>query len=150
MQRCTADSVEIELQFAVKTVEHLEAYEKLITSIPPSKIKLTSMDDDILADLLEQFPEFKDKEKLTHLDEDAMKSPEGKERWRKFIMGYENSLTDYNMGSLIRGDALKPYAEDNAILVTRAQFVALEIARNRAGVNDTVYEAAQKEKKDKA
>jgi hypothetical protein len=33
---------EIEMQFAVKTVEHLEAYEKLITGIPPSKIKLTS------------------------------------------------------------------------------------------------------------
>lgn len=105
------------------------------------------MDDDILADLLEQFPEYKDKEALAHLDEDAMKSAAGKERWRKFIMGYEKSLTDYNMGSLVRGDATRPYAEDNAILVTRAQFVALEVARNRAGVNDGLYEEAQKKKK---
>lgn len=32
---------EIEMQFAVKTVEHLEAYEKLITSLPPRKLRLT-------------------------------------------------------------------------------------------------------------
>lgn len=35
------NAAEIEMQFAVKTVEHLEAYQKLITSIPPNKLKLT-------------------------------------------------------------------------------------------------------------
>jgi hypothetical protein len=97
---------EIEMQFAVKTVEHLEAYEKLITGIPPSKIKLTSMDDDIVADLYTRFPE-------------------------------------YNFGTLVRKDSDRCYSEENSMLVTRAQFVAVEIVRNRNGLNNKVYEDAQ-------
>ncbi len=62
-------------------------------------------------------------------------------------MQYEKTLTDYNFGTLIRRDAHKLYAEDNTVLVTRAQFVALEVARNRAGVNNHVYEKAQSAKK---
>lgn len=95
---------------------------------------------------MEQFPEFKFEEPLRHLNEDEMKSPEGKARWRKFIMAYEKTLADYNFGTLIRGDADRGYAEDNAILVTRTQFVALEVARNRTGINDKIYEEAQAEK----
>lgn len=101
------------------------------------------MDDDIYEDLMTQFPEFKFEEPLRHLDEDAMKSAEGKPRWRKFIMAYEKTLTDYNFGTLIRQDASRGYAEDNCILVTRVQFVALEVARNRTGINDKFYEDQQ-------
>jgi len=75
-----------------------------------------------------------------------MKSTSGKDRWRKFIMAYEKRLTDYNFGTLIRKDAGKLYAEDNSILVTRVQFFAIEIARNRAGLNDKVHEEAQAKK----
>ncbi|KAL7420063.1 hypothetical protein Q5752_005028 [Cryptotrichosporon argae] len=141
------NAAEIEMQFAVKTVEHLEAYEKLITSIQPSKLKLTQMDDEIHAHLLEEFPEFKFDDALRDLDEDKMKSKDGKERWRKFIMHYEKTLTDYNFAVLIRKDAGRLYAEDNTVLVTRVQFVALEVARNRAGINDKVWAEAQAAKK---
>lgn len=106
------------------------------------------MDDEIFEDLMTRFPEFKDTENLRNLDEDKMKSPEGKQRWRDFIMPYEKTLTDYNFGTLIRRDADREYAEDNCILVTRAQFVGLEIARNRLGVNDKFYEEHQKNKQD--
>jgi hypothetical protein len=75
-----------------------------------------------------------------------MKSPEGKARWRKFCMGYEKSLADYNMGSIIRTDSHGGYTEENSIFVVRAQFVAIEIARNRTGLNDFFYEEAQKAK----
>lgn len=105
------------------------------------------MDGDIYEDLMKTFPEFEDKENLRILDEEKMKSKEGKERWRNFVMGYEKSLTDYNFGTLIRTNCDKLYAEDNTILVLRTQFVALEIARNRAGLNDKVYEEAQAAKK---
>ena len=138
---------EIEQQWSVKTVEHLAAYENLITSIPPSKIKLTNMDDEIHDQFLEEFPEYKDHQLLAHLDEDKMKSPEGKVRWRKFISQYEKTVTDYNFGTMVRKDSDRLYAEDNAILVTRVQFLAIEISRNRAGLNNKVYEQAQKEKK---
>lgn len=105
------------------------------------------MDDDILADLYTRFPEFKENpEKLRKINEDEMKSQDGKVRWRDFITGYENSLTDYNFGTLVRKDADNLYSEENSMLVTRAQFVAIEIARNRTGLNDHVYEEAQKAK----
>jgi hypothetical protein len=41
---------------------------------------------------------------------------------------YEKKLTDYNFGTLIRKDAHKLYDEDNAILVTRVQFFAIEVS----------------------
>jgi hypothetical protein len=85
----------------------------LITGIPASKIKLTQyvarlnsisppsvdgregkrgqklisrMDDEIVNDLFEKFPEFKFDDALRNLDEDWMKSKAGKEKWRAFIM----------------------------------------------------------------
>ena len=44
------------------------------------------MDDDILEDLKQTFPELNSVEALTKLDENEMKSAAGKERWRNFIM----------------------------------------------------------------
>lgn len=41
---------------------------------------------------------------------------------------YEKKLTDYNFGTLVRKDAHKLYDEDNAILVTRVQFFAIEVS----------------------
>jgi hypothetical protein len=81
---------------------------------------------------------------LIVLDEEWMKSKEGKERWRVFInvcvylsracsclpvcpafgpsfdaetlrRRYEKKITDYNFGSLIRTDATKEYSETNTI-----------------------------------
>ncbi|WVR04694.1 hypothetical protein IAU60_001705 [Kwoniella sp. DSM 27419] len=137
---------EIEMQFAVKTVEHLEAYEKLITGIPPSKIKFTPIDDELYEVLLDIFPEFKFEDNLRNLDEDAMKSVQGKDRWRKFIMPYEKRVTDYNFGTLVRRRSDELYSEENSVLVTRVQFFGIEIARNRAGLNDKVYNEAQAKK----
>ncbi|WWC59561.1 uncharacterized protein I303_102117 [Kwoniella dejecticola CBS 10117] len=134
---------EIEMQFAVKTVEHLEAYEKLICGIPPSKIKFTPIDEELYTNMLDIFPELKFEDNLRELDEDAMKSPSGKERWRKFIMPYEKRVTDYNFGTLIRRRSDELYSEENSVLVTRVQFYAIEIARNKAGLNDKVYNEAQ-------
>lgn len=94
-----------------------------------------------------EFPELvENPERIKALDEDIMKDANGKERWRKFIAAYEKRVDDYNFGSLIRTDAAGEYSQVNSIFVTRMQFYALEIARNRLGYNDAVYEAAQREK----
>jgi hypothetical protein len=34
---------------------------------------------------------------------------------------------------------MKEYTDENTILVTRIQFLAIEIARNRQGLNDSIY-----------
>lgn len=72
------------------------------------------------------------------LVESEMKSPAGKEQWRKFIEKF-NKLEDFGFGSLIRINASDDFGQDNSILVVRIQFLAIEIARNREGYNDEIY-----------
>lgn len=74
-----------------------------------------------------------------------MKSKEGKEKWRKFIESYKDTVKDYNFGSLIRTNARDEYSETNTIFTTRIQFYAYEIARNRLGLNDKAHELAKEE-----
>jgi len=138
---------EIEKQFAVKAVEHAQTFWRLLEKVPPRQLRLTRLDDEIFDDLIKTFPEFAEPphDKLVKLDEDWMKSVEGKERWRKFMMTYEKKVTDYNFGSLIRTDGHGEYSESNTIFVTRIQFYAIEIARNRLGLNDAAHEIAKAE-----
>ena len=49
-------------------------------------------------------------------------------------------VEDFNFATLLRLDCTSDYSEANTILVTRAQFVAIEIARNREGLNDGLNE----------
>ncbi|KAI0293648.1 polysaccharide biosynthesis-domain-containing protein [Multifurca ochricompacta] len=139
--------VEIEKQFAVKAVEHAQTYWNILAKIPPRELKLTRYDDEIFEHTLRDFPEFATAphERLIALDEEWMKSKEGKERWRVFINTYEKKITDYNFGSLIRTDGTKEYSETNTIFVTRIQFYAIEISRNRLGLNDKAHEVAKEE-----
>jgi hypothetical protein len=43
-------------------------------------------------------------------------------------MQYEKIVPDYNFGTILRQDARRGYAEDNGILVTRVQFLAIEVS----------------------
>ncbi|KAJ7132878.1 DUF757-domain-containing protein [Mycena crocata] len=141
------NAIEIEKQFAVKAVEQAQTYWNLLEKVDPKELRLTKIDDEIYEDTLKTFPELStdDYAKLVKLDEDAMKSAEGKERWRVFIESYKKKVKDYNFGSLIRTDARHEYGENNTIFVTRIQFYAIEIARNRLGLNDTAHEFAKAE-----
>lgn len=75
-----------------------------------------------------------------------MKSKEGKETWRAFCMEYEKKVEDYNFGTLLRKSAATEYGEEETIFAVRMQFYAVEIARNRAGLNDWIYEKASGKK----
>ncbi|KAM0793632.1 hypothetical protein ACM66B_001064 [Microbotryomycetes sp. NB124-2] len=135
---------EIEMQFAVVCFEQAEAYMNLIKKMRPSTLKrLTKWDDEILEAFEKAFPELQSDEKLSKLSEEEMKSKEGKERWRKFMMPFEHRIDDYNFGTLIRADCQGDYTEENSIFGYRTQFYAIEIARNRRGLNDPIYEQAQ-------
>jgi len=139
--------VEIEKQFAVKAVEQAQTYWNLLEKVPPKGLKLTKHDDEIFDHTMKAFPELAEPphDKLAKLDEEWMKSADGKKRWREFIQQYENKIQDYNFGSLIRTDAQQEYGESNTIFVTRIQFYAIEISRNRLGVNDRAHEIAKEE-----
>ncbi|KAI0106798.1 DUF757-domain-containing protein [Daldinia grandis] len=135
-----ADNLEdIEKQFAVKAVQHLETYWSILERVKGSSLRLTKMDDDIYAHLKAEFPEF---DPAATINEEEMKSKSGKERWRKFMMAYENKVDDYNFGTMLRTSPSVEYGQDTTIFVPRMQFYAVEIARNRAGLNDWIYEKA--------
>lgn len=67
-----------------------------------------------------------------------MKSPEGKNKWRPFCEQFKDIIEDYSMGTLLRADCTDEYSEQNSILATRIQFYAIELARNREGLNDLI------------
>jgi hypothetical protein len=75
------------------------------------------MDDSIFENLSNKFPELVQPpyNGLRKLDEDWMKSEEGKTRWRDFVEEYKDTVKDYNFGSLIRMDASDEYGERNTI-----------------------------------
>ncbi|KAF2131948.1 DUF757-domain-containing protein [Dothidotthia symphoricarpi CBS 119687] len=135
---------DIEKQFAVKVVQHMETYWNILEKVPGSKLRLTKLDDEIHEHFKKEFPEFDPK---ATINEDEMKSKEGKERWRKFIGEYEKKVEDYNFGAMLRASPDIEYSETGTIFAVRMQFYAVEIVRNREGLNDWIYEKAQSEKK---
>lgn len=139
-----ADNLEdIEKQFAVKVVQHMETYWSILEKVKGSSLRLTKLDDEIYEHLQKDFPEFDPTEAI---DEDKMKSKQGKERWRNFMMTYEKKVDDYNFGTMLRLSPKLEYGQHDVIFVPRMQFYAVEIARNRKGLNDWIYEKAQAEK----
>ncbi|CAK7218357.1 hypothetical protein SBRCBS47491_003482 [Sporothrix bragantina] len=139
-----ADNFEdIEKQFAVKAVQHMETYWAILERVRGSTLRLTKLDEEIMEHLSTDFPEF---DPAVPINEDEMKSKTGKERWRKFMMAYEKKVDDYNFGTMMRIAPNVEYGRDETIFVPRMQFYAIEIARNRKGLNDWIYEKAQAEK----
>jgi len=138
-----ADNFEdIEKQFAVKVVQHMSTYWAILEKVPGSSLRLTKIDDEIYEHLKADFPEL---DVAKPLNEDEMKSKTGKERWRKFMMTYEKKVDDYNFGTMLRVDPKLEYGKDETIFVPRMQFYAIEIARNRQGLNDWISENSKKE-----
>ncbi|KAI5858438.1 polysaccharide biosynthesis-domain-containing protein [Tricharina praecox] len=151
-KKFTAEEAEnledIEKQFAVKAVIHAQTYWNILQKRRGTDLRLTKLDDEIMAHLLEVFPDF---DAAKELDEDRMKDKEGKEKWRSFMMKYEKTVEDYNFGTLLRRTANAEYEEKTTMFAPRMQFYAVEIARNRAGLNDWIYDDARKEEeKEKA
>lgn len=112
-------------------------YWSILEKTRGSKLRLTKCDDDIHEHFRREFPDY---DPAGTIDENAMKSKEGKERWRKFIGEYEKKIDDYNFGTMLRKSAKSEYTEDETIFAVRMQFYAVEIARNRQGLNDWIYE----------
>uniref|UniRef100_A0A672IKJ6 Polysaccharide biosynthesis domain containing 1 n=2 Tax=Salarias fasciatus TaxID=181472 RepID=A0A672IKJ6_SALFA len=125
----------VEVMWAMKAYNHAEVYFNLISSVDPKFLKLTKMDDQIYSSFRESFPELD----IKLLQADDLKSEQAKERWRPFCSQFEGLVEDFNYGTLLRLDCEKDYTEENTIFVTRVQFFAVEIARNREGFNNAVF-----------
>ncbi|KAK6461203.1 hypothetical protein DFJ63DRAFT_219143 [Scheffersomyces coipomensis] len=126
---------DMEKQFAVKAVMQAETYWGLLEKIPGSRLKLTKHDDEIFEQFLTDFPEFKEPKNVAIISEAEMKSVTGKARWRAFCDKFQD-IEDYNFGTLLRSSASDYYTQEGTIFAVRIQFYAIEIARNRYGLND--------------
>ena len=90
----------------------MTTYWSILEKVKGSALRLTKIDDDILDHLKRDFPDFDPAETI---DEDAMKSKEGKERWRNFMMAYEKKVDDYNFGTMLRSNPKWEYGEKETI-----------------------------------
>ena len=90
----------------------MATYWSILEKMRGSKLRLTKIDDEILAHFQKEFPEIDIGETI---DEDKMKSKEGKERWRNFMMKYEKTVEDYNFGTMLRANPTFEYGEKETI-----------------------------------
>ncbi|KAM5451863.1 hypothetical protein MaudCBS49596_003691 [Microsporum audouinii] len=117
---------DMEKQFAVKAVQQMSTYWAILERAPGSKLRLTKLDDEIYESFKTEFPDF---DPAATINEDEMKSKAGKEKWRNWMKQYEEKVTDYNFGTLLRANPKFEYGEKETIFVVRMQFYAIEIAR---------------------
>ncbi|CAH0552934.1 unnamed protein product [Brassicogethes aeneus] len=122
----------LEVMWAMKAYDHAHIYFNILCSADPKLLKLTPIDDIIYKIFREEFPTLD----LHVINENELKSTKEKAKWRPFCERFKTLVEDYSFGTLVRGDASDDYKEENTILVTRIQFLAIEIARNKEGVND--------------
>lgn len=124
----------VEMHWAMKAYQHAETYENLLKAVSDStSLKLTRIDDDLYLNFKKEFPDLD----VRVIEEQDIKTKEQKEKWRNFCNQYENSVPDWNMATLIRSDCSKGTSSENTFIVPRIQFLAIEIARNRRGLNKT-------------
>ena len=96
----------------MKAVEHMATYWSILEKMRGSQLRLTKLDDEIHAHLQKDFPDFNPAEVV---DEDKMKSKEGKERWRNFMMEYEKTVADYSFGTMMRLGPKMEYGQKETI-----------------------------------
>lgn len=96
---------------------------------------MTPYEDQIYKIFRQDFPDLK----IDVLTDDDLKSPEAKLAWRQFAQKFDK-LENYSFGTLMRAESSKQFSPENALLVVRIQFLAIESARNREGLNDIIYQ----------
>lgn len=87
-------------------------YWSLLENIPGSKLRLTKIDDEIHEHFKQHFPDF---DPAVPINEDEMKSKEGKEHWRNFINQYDKKVDDFNFGTMLRTSPKTEYGEEETI-----------------------------------
>ncbi|KAK2964452.1 putative Protein PBDC1 like protein [Blattamonas nauphoetae] len=130
-QQEIANDHRIEQQWAIKAVKYAEVYMNLLKAMDPAKLRLSPIDDKIYKRFREAFPDLN----VEIINENELTSKEGKEKWRPFLMEFEKSFDDWDMGTLLRINSHKDADQENTMIVTRIQFICIELARNREGHN---------------
>jgi len=132
----------IEKAWAIKAFEDAEIHYDIITTVEPKQLKLSLQDDLIYEEFRKKFKDFD----VSNIKEDNLKSETAKREWRQFCNKFEEKIANFNYGCLLRLDPLGEYNESNTIFATKIQFLAIEIARNREGLNSILFRSALRER----
>ncbi|VDO95307.1 unnamed protein product [Soboliphyme baturini] len=103
---------------------------QILRSCDPKDLHLCPNDNLIYEDFRHYFKDFD----VEVIEEADMKT----EKWREFSLLFEGVIDDYNFGTLLRADCHGDYTSENTFIVFRIQFLAIETARNREGLNSGV------------
>ena len=122
--------------WALKAVEHMQIHFNLICSIAPKMLRLTPKDDLVYDEFRKVFPDLR----VDVISVEQLKTKEAKEQWRPFCNMFQHEVEDFNYATLLRLDSKRDYSDDNTLVVPRIQFLAIEVARNREGHNDSLRE----------
>ena len=93
----------------------MTTYWSILEKMKGSSLRLTKIDDEIYEHFKSTFPEL---DPSGTIDEDQMKSKEGKEKWRQFMTQYEKKIDDYNFGTMLRSSPKTEYTEEDTIFGT--------------------------------
>lgn len=106
----------------------MSVYWAILEKMPGSKLRLTKCDDEILEHFNKEFPDFDLK---ATINEDEMKSKEGKEKWRNFMNQYEKKIEDYNFGTMLRTSPTAEYDQDTTIFGMFLPQLRLDLERKK-------------------
>ncbi|VDK77825.1 unnamed protein product [Onchocerca ochengi] len=70
---------------------------------------------------------------------------ENKQQWFIFCEHFKEEIEDYNLATIMRIRANGAYSEENTIIVPKIIFLAVEIARNKEGLNESHKESFKME-----
>ena len=73
------------------------------------------------------------------IDVEDFKSESAKTKWREFLEPWADRIQESNFATLMRLKADDDFGPENSFIVTRVQFYAIEIARNREGLNEKIH-----------
>ncbi|KAI6178391.1 Vacuolar protein sorting-associated protein 51-like protein [Aphelenchoides besseyi] len=127
----------VEIQWAISSTNKAKIHTNLLLNSNTRQLKLCK-DDDRIAELFRStFPDLQIKE----ITVDDLKGS-NLEKWRGFCMSL-NDVKDFNFGALLRLRADRSYTDENTVVVPYVIFLAIEIARNREGVNEECKSSMQ-------
>ncbi|CAH2982658.1 unnamed protein product [Chilo suppressalis] len=124
----------LEHLWAARAMEHSDIYFNVLCSVDTRWLRLTPHDDVIYTHFRQDFPDLD----VSYINENEIKNNTNKSKWRMYCEKFKNIVEDYSFGTLLRADTKGDYSEQNTMLVPRVQFYAIEIARNREGLNNEV------------
>ncbi|KAI6241206.1 Protein PBDC1 [Aphelenchoides fujianensis] len=120
----------VEMQWAMEATRKAKIHTQLLLNSDSRLLKLCKDDDRIASDFRAAFPDLA-------VQEIAVEDLKGAniDKWRSFCSNLQD-VKDYNFGSLLRLRADRSYSDENTVLVPYVIFLAIEVTRNREGVNE--------------